>query len=84
MPEFREFGRSILINAYVALKQRMLSSLHETGEQRYKNLITAAPEIFQNVSLKHVASFLGITDTSLSRIRKDFSKENQQLAELAK
>lgn len=76
MPEFREFGRTILVNSYVGLKQRMLSGLHETAEQRYKNLITAAPEIFQYASLKHIASYLGVTDTSLSRIRKEFAKEH--------
>lgn len=75
MPEFREFGRGILVDAYATLKQRMLSTLHETAEQRYKNLITTAPEIFQYASLKHIASFLGVTDTSLSRIRKEFAKE---------
>jgi CRP-like cAMP-binding protein len=75
MPEFREFGRSILVNAYASLKQRMLSTLHETAEQRYKNLVEAAPEIFQHASLKNIASYLGITDTSLSRIRKEFAKE---------
>lgn len=76
MPEFREFGRSILVNAYATLKQRMLSGLHETAEQRYKNLMKAAPEILQYASLKHIASFLGVTDTSLSRIRKEFAKEH--------
>jgi CRP-like cAMP-binding protein len=76
MPEFREFGRSILIDAYAGLKQRMLSTLHETADQRYKNLIDAAPEIFQHASLKNIASYLGITDSSLSRIRKEFAKEN--------
>jgi CRP-like cAMP-binding protein len=78
MTEFREFGRSILVNAYAGLKQRMLSTLHETAEQRYKNLLAAAPEIFQYASLKHIASYLGITDTSLSRIRKEFAKEHDK------
>ena len=73
MPEFREFGRSILVNAYAGLKQRMLSGLHETAEQRYKNLMVRTPEVFQHASLKHIASYLGVTDTSLSRIRKEFS-----------
>jgi CRP-like cAMP-binding protein len=76
MPEFREFGRSNLINAYAGLKQRMLSTLHQTAEQRYRDLLTSAPEILQYASLKHVASYLGVTDTSLSRIRKEFAKEN--------
>jgi CRP-like cAMP-binding protein len=76
MPEFREFGRSNLINAYAGLKQRMLSTLHQTAEQRYRDLLTTTPEIFQYASLKHVASYLGVTDTSLSRIRKEFAREN--------
>ncbi len=76
LPEFREFGRSILVNAYAALKQRMLSGLHETAEQRYKNLIQHSPLVFQFASLKQIASYLGITDTSLSRIRASFAKES--------
>lgn len=75
IPEFREFGRLNLINNYAALKQRMLSTLHETAEQRYDNLINSNPEIFQNAPLKNIASYLGVTDTSLSRIRKDFIKK---------
>jgi CRP-like cAMP-binding protein len=74
LPEFREFGRTILINAIAALKQRMLSTLHETAEERYGNLLRTNPDIFQHAPLKQIASFLGITDTSLSRIRKEVSR----------
>lgn len=76
LPEFREFGRSILVNAYASLKQRMLSGLHETAELRYKNLMLQSPLVFQFASLKQIASYLGITDTSLSRIRASFAKEH--------
>lgn len=75
MPEFREFGRLKLVNSYSILKERMLSMLQETAEQRYSDLISTSPEIFQNVPLKYIASYLGITDTSLSRIRKEFAKK---------
>jgi CRP-like cAMP-binding protein len=75
MPEFREFGRLNIINNYGALKERMLSTLHETAEQRYAGLVGSNPEILQIAPLKSVASYLGITDTSLSRIRKDFVKK---------
>jgi CRP-like cAMP-binding protein len=75
IPEFREFGRLNIINQYGILKQRMLSMLQETAEQRYVNLINSNPEVIQNVPLKYIASYLGITDTSLSRIRKDFIKK---------
>ncbi len=75
IPEFRELGRLNLINHYSILKQRMLSILQETAEQRYGDLINSNPEIIQNAPLKYIASYLGITDTSLSRIRKEFIKK---------
>jgi len=75
LPEFREFGRHILVKGFTALKSRMLATITETAEERYSTLLKNNPEIFQYAPLKHIASFLGITDTSLSRIRKDFSKK---------
>lgn len=75
MITFREFGRTILVNAYANLKLRMLSTLQETAEERYRNLMVSNPDIFNNAPLKYIASYLGITDTSLSRIRKEFAKK---------
>ncbi len=84
MPEFREFGRAILINAYAKLKERMLSMVRETAEERYNNLIKSNPAVFQNASLKNISSYLGVTDTSLSRIRKGKSsiKEDVELGRI--
>jgi CRP-like cAMP-binding protein len=76
MPEFREFGRTILVNAYAQLKQRMLAMIQETGEERYAYLLQTNPDIFQQAPLKNIATYLGITDTSLSRIRKEFAKKS--------
>ena len=73
MPEFREFGRSILVKGFSALKNRMLSMITETAEERYLNLLKNNPEILQNAPLKTIATYLGITDTSLSRIRKEMA-----------
>ena len=75
MHEFRDFGRSILVKGISSLKIRMLSMITETAEQRYDTLLKTNPEIFQQVALKHIASYLGITDTSLSRIRKEYAKK---------
>ena len=74
MPYFREFGRLILVNSYTQLKQRMLSMLQETAETRYSRLMETNPMIFQHVPLKIIASYIGVTDTSLSRIRKEYAK----------
>lgn len=72
LPAFRETGRAILVRTLVSLKLRTLSMINKTAEQRYAALLSSAPEILQHVPLKYIASYLGITDTSLSRIRKDF------------
>lgn len=74
IPEFREFGRMMLINNYSRLKERMLGMVQLTAEQRYEKLVASHTEIFQNAPLKNIASYLGITDTSLSRIRKEITR----------
>lgn len=75
LPEFREFGRWVLANGFASLKGRMLSTITETAEERYAELLRAKPEIFQHAPLKFIATYLGITDTSLSRIRANLSKK---------
>ncbi|TGE24826.1 Crp/Fnr family transcriptional regulator [Hymenobacter aquaticus] len=68
-PEFREFGRAVLVRELSRLKGRLLALTTATASARYAALLSASPEILQHVPLKHVASFLGVTDSSLSRIR---------------
>ena len=72
LPAFRDFGRAILVKGFTALKYRTLSMINETAEERYAGLIRSNPEVFQYAPLKDIASYLGITDSSLSRIRKNF------------
>ena len=75
VPEFREFGRLMLVREFVAYKQQTLAMINKSAEERYADLISNNKEIFKYAQLKHIASFLGMTDTSLSRIRKEFSKK---------
>lgn len=75
LPEFREFGRSVLVRGFSELKTRMLLMITETAEERYAQLLKTNPTIFHHAPLKTIASYLGITDTSLSRIRKELSKK---------
>ncbi len=76
MPEFREFGRMMLIMSNTNLKDRMISMIRDTAEERYAALLHTKPDIFQHVPLKIIASYLGITDTSLSRIRREFAQKS--------
>lgn len=70
-PEFREFGRLLILEHYDNLNERMLGMIKDNAETRYLKLLSKHPDIFQNVPLKIIASYLGVTDTSLSRIRND-------------
>ncbi|SFP93948.1 Crp/Fnr family transcriptional regulator [Hymenobacter arizonensis] len=67
--EFREFGRSLLVKGYAGLKSRMLAMITESATERYERLLKENPEVVQHAPLKSIASYLGITDSSLSRIR---------------
>ncbi|WP_199121290.1 Crp/Fnr family transcriptional regulator [Pedobacter sp. ASV28] len=72
---FREQGRTTLVGSYFALKNHSISVIADPAKARYQQLLQKKPHIIQNVSLKHIATYLGITDTSLSRIRKEVAKE---------
>ncbi len=75
LPEFIEFGRAVLVKGFISFKERIISMTTENAEQRYEQLLKEKPDIFQHVPLKHIASYLGITDTSLSRLRKEISRK---------
>lgn len=75
IPNFREAGRARLVNGFFALKNRNLSMITESAENRYLQLLESHPQVIAEASLKHIASYLGITDTSLSRIRRELSKK---------
>lgn len=51
------------------VSSRVIALQFQTAQQRYDTLITQDPEILQRASLGHIASYLGITQETLSRIR---------------
>lgn len=68
-PAFRDFGRAILVKEFIASKKRNYAMISQTAEQRYQYLLTTRPEILKYVPLKYIASYIGVTDSTLSRIR---------------
>jgi len=70
---FREWGRTWATSQIFILKQRSINVLTINATDRYLNLIKERPQIIKQSPLKYIASYLGITDTSLSRIRKEIS-----------
>lgn len=72
---FRENGRTTLVGSYFELKRHSISMITDQAKDRYKRLMREKPLIIQHVSLKQIATYLGVTDTSLSRIRKEIASE---------
>lgn len=62
-------GRKILENFMLEIEVAWLDSYNRTALERYVTLLEKQPEIIRAVPLKYIASYLGITAQSLSRIR---------------
>lgn len=70
-PEFDKLEKLVVIKTMLRLQQRIVSVQFETAAQKYINLLNIRPDITQRVSLTYIASYLGITLETLSRIRKE-------------
>lgn len=68
-PDLERLFRKITETSYVNLVNRVESLQFNTAEERYKSLLKDSPGVLQRIPLKYVASYLGITQVSLSRIR---------------
>lgn len=68
-PEIERMFRKIIEQAYVATVNRMETIQFHSAEERYAQLLDEKPDFIKRISLKHIASYLGITQVSLSRIR---------------
>lgn len=71
IPRIESFFRKKLERAFAAFQKRILSNLSQTATERYTSFIKKYPNIEQCVKNYHIASYLGITTQSLSRIRKE-------------
>lgn len=72
--KWQKLGKIMADTAYYFTHHRTLSLLTETAEVRYERLLKENPTLLQQVPQYYIASYLGITPQSLSRIRKEFSK----------
>jgi len=68
-PEIERLFRKIFEASHVETVNRIEGLQFHTAEERYKTLLEEDPSIIQRVPLKCIASYLGITQVSLSRIR---------------
>ena len=63
-------GRLIAEKIAIYYEQHLLSILNQTAEERYRNLLDNNPVFIQRIPLQYIASYLGITQETLSRVRQ--------------
>lgn len=73
LPAFERYQRLLLQNAYIALQARVDSALNLTAEEKYVRLTISYPNIIARVPQHMVASYLGLTPETLSRVRKQIT-----------
>lgn len=71
VPAAHQFRDRLLTNSLQSFQKRLISHLAETGEQRYLAFIKTYPSLALRLPLWMIASYLGLTPESLSRIRKE-------------
>ncbi|MEO6894181.1 MAG: Crp/Fnr family transcriptional regulator [Ginsengibacter sp.] len=69
VPAFERYFRILIQNNLIATQRRLMSSLSESAEEKYRKLIDNFPGCLQRVPQHMIASYLGITPETLSRIR---------------
>ncbi|MCY1378624.1 hypothetical protein D9M69_662750 [compost metagenome] len=74
---FLEFNNRLLHNHIRHLQRRITQLQSATAEERYLDFIRMYPDLLLRVPQIFIASYLGITPESLSRVRKELSRKNQ-------
>jgi len=77
VPVMNKYFRVLYQRSIISFNLRVSSNLSMNARERYNEFIKRFPEIHQRVPDKQIASYLGITPQSLSRIRNQFTGENR-------
>ena len=74
-PKMNEFVRKVLEERFISLHELYTSQILDSPEERYLNLQRERPELLNRIPQHQIATFLGITPVSLSRIRNRVTKK---------
>jgi len=70
VPQWHQLEKLFIAKCFIILEERVNSHLFMTAEERYQQLVAKQPELFNQVPLQYLASMLGMTPETLSRLRK--------------
>lgn len=68
-----QLSRHLAEQSYIEMENRLLTFQMESAKKRYRDLLEHQPQLLQNIPLKYLASYLGISQRHLSRLRKDLA-----------
>ncbi len=74
IPALKKFNEILLAKSYEASQRRIFSLISASAEERYNEFQKTYPSVFNRVPLHMIASYLGISRETLSRIRKEATK----------
>ena len=74
-PKYESFTRVNITGAYLAMQKRLTSIISSPLEERYENFTTLYPNIVQRVPQHMIASYMGLTPETLSRVRRRISSK---------
>lgn len=77
IPAFERYFRILIQNNLISTQRRLMNTLSQTAEEKYRDLITQNPAIFQRVPQIIIASYLGMTPETLSRVRGKLATEKR-------
>lgn len=67
------FSKTVIKSAYVELENRVFQLLNKTPKERYLDLLANKPHYVQQIPLKYLASYLGVSTRHLSRLRQEIT-----------
>ena len=70
IPQWHELEKLFIARCFTMLEDRIFTHLSMTAEERYHHFFQHNKELFNQVPLQHIASMLGMTPETFSRIRK--------------
>jgi CRP-like cAMP-binding protein len=73
MPKYETYTRLNITGAYLAMQKRLTSIISSSVEERYAEFVALYPHIAQRVPQHMIASYMGLTPETLSRVRKRLS-----------
>ena len=75
IPRLQSFREGLEARSFDASQNRIISIISETAEEKYDRFIKTYPQIYSRVPLHMIASYLGVSRETLSRVRQQYARE---------